>query len=285
MRIPGSGRINKAINMKRAEVVKKIFISNFSAPVVLNEKKINIPVELVSFSSKGTYYDQLLSILSFVKNVGTPLSWKIFSDGSYESEHTRGLKAFSFVEVIEDAKLPSPLDQRNASWQEKKFYYFASVDIKQTTILLDSDILFFEGFSENILKAVKRKNWYLPYFEPQFDAYFLDKSKDYYHQMNYTNSGFFVLNENIDWSKGKAYLAELKEKNIPLTHFSEQTAMEIVFKDNQMRFLDQNRFCLSMEDHFTLNSKIDHAELAIRHFVGPIRFRMWLVAKQFGFFS
>lgn len=70
-----------------------------------------------------------------------------------------------------------------------------------------------------------------------------------------------------------------RDNGIPLSHFREQTAMEIVFKDNGLKSLDPRLFSLSLEDHFSYRSDIEHDCLAVRHFMGPIRFRMWLTAS------
>jgi hypothetical protein len=164
-------------------------------------------------------------------------------------------------------------------WQVKKLLSFANISVNGCTILLDSDVLFFNKFEEYLPTLINKNNWYLSDLHPHFD-------EDYHYKphQNYTNSGFIVLNSSISWEQGVQYLLKRIECNLPIAHFTEQTAVEIVVKENQFRFLDPRLFLLELKDHFTYSSIYNHRQLAIRHFVGPIRFRMWLTAKKFSFF-
>jgi hypothetical protein len=280
--IPGAGRLNKMINVFRAGRLRKEFAGKNELANFFTGTKQNAAVKLVSFSGKATNGDLLLCIRSFIKYVGVPISWHIFSDGTHTSKEIELLEQFPFVifEKNETAKIDPA-----ATWMEKKFYFFSSFHVESTTIFLDSDILFFEGFSNSILSALKTHNWYLSDLACHFDPDFLLNYPADFHRMNYVNSGFFVLNSNVDWTMGRDYLDSLKRENKMMGHFSEQTAMEIVFKHKSFRFLDPRLFCMSMEDHFTYGTHLPYSQLAIRHFVGPIRFRMWLVAKSLNFFE
>ena len=282
MSIRGVGRINKAINIYRANRVRK----SFSKIEVFNLKIENIlEVQMVSFSGEVTINDQIVSILSFVKNVGYPKKWIVFSDGSHSKLSKRKLQGFNFIEIIDNFLNNGETQSlTNLTWMEKKYYYFSTLPINITTIFLDSDILFFPGFNKNIFNSIKTNNWYLSDLACHFDEGFLKANKDDYPWMNYTNSGFFILNKSVDWKPGNSYLNHMRNAGLPFGHFSEQTAMEIVFKHNNMCFLDPRLFSMSMEDHFTLETTVRHNILAIRHFVGPIRFRMWLIAAKNNFF-
>lgn len=281
-RLPGISRVNKKLNIYRSKKCREVFDSYLEKyTLLLNSKRISLV--LYSFSGLSTYQDQMLSLISFLNNVGIPKSWIIFSDGSYSEDHIRKLKKFPFVEVKKYNVFDN--NHEEISWMEKKFRAYSSVVINGTSIFLDSDILFHNGFNESIVQALGQNNWYLSDLSAHFDDYYFSNYSNDFNKMNFINSGFFVLNSNIDWDMGKQYLARLKKEEIPLGHFSEQTAMEIVFKSNNLRFLDPRIFLLTMDDHFTLNSNVDYSQIAIRHYVGPIRFRMWLVAKKYNFFD
>src|SRR5689334_3605586 len=45
-----------------------------------------VQLDVVSFSSSKDLYEQILSILSFLRYAGTPVSWTIYSDGSHSSD-------------------------------------------------------------------------------------------------------------------------------------------------------------------------------------------------------
>ena len=74
MRIRGQGRFNKSINIYRANLSRNYFNNRFNkttADAVAKHPLVKrlSSFQLVSFSCKGSYSDQLLSILSFIKNM------------------------------------------------------------------------------------------------------------------------------------------------------------------------------------------------------------------------
>lgn len=282
--IRGQGRINVFINIKRAHFYKKQFEKEL-VKYKFEISKANqnfVPLTLYSFSGNAQFSDQVLSILSFVKNVGIPNKWIIISDGSHDNNQSKYFQSFPFIEYkLWYEWIDERFDQKileTKFWQIKKLIAFANIPVDSSTILLDSDILFFNRFKDYI-NCITNKNWYLADLEPHFDD-------DYNHSpnQNYTNSGFIVLNHAIDWEQGIQYIIERLELGRFIGHFSEQTAIEIVVKKNELSFLDPRLFLLELKDHFTLNSTYNHDNLAVRHFVGPIRFRMWTVAKQYANF-
>lgn len=103
-KLPGQGGITKKIaseiaNRNREEFKKRIAdgLSNLLLKVNQNKK---IDMEVTSFSSSNDFPEQLLSILSFVKNVGIPIKWSIYSDGSHTDKQKKQIVTdFEFVTI------------------------------------------------------------------------------------------------------------------------------------------------------------------------------------------
>ncbi len=60
----------------------------------------DINYDVVSFSGAKAFADQLLSIYTFYRNVGKPVSWKIYSDGTYSQEQILALESIEGVKVL-----------------------------------------------------------------------------------------------------------------------------------------------------------------------------------------
>jgi len=216
--------------------------------------------------------DQILSIVSFVKAIGRPKKWILYSDGSHSDEHGSMLSEIQFLTIESDVE--------GSVWQEKKYNAFSRHELSETTVFLDSDILFFEPFAQ-FVPYLKRHGWVLP---ENKGAICLDD--DYttasYEYLTAINSGFFVLNERPNWIAGYEYLRRRIEEN-KLSHFSEQTAINIVFENaTGLRALDPRYFVLTLSDMFC-NRLHEPESIAMRHYVGPIRHKMYLsFAKNYG---
>ena len=193
------GRFQKAIAKKIAEVNKRKFNENLN---ILCAKKYDTIIDLhvVSMSGNLFFLDQLYSLLSFVSNVGEPLKWTIYSDGTYTKEQIEKLMSFNFVEVIyrESSKSILPDSIIKVHPFLKRLDYYANHELKGTTIFCDSDILFYSGF-KNYIKTLKSKNWYLADESAiYFDKEYLELNEN---NMFGVNAGFLIINTQIEWNK------------------------------------------------------------------------------------
>ena len=106
MKIKGQGKVIKYLSGKIAASNRKKFsvAINRNLDTIIskchNGKRINI--ELVSFSSSRDFEEQIISILSFLKFVGEPDKWTIYSDGSHTQVNSMILGKFPFVNLIND---------------------------------------------------------------------------------------------------------------------------------------------------------------------------------------
>src|SRR5690606_5936738 len=145
---------------------------------------------------------------SFLRYVGTPVSWTIYSDGTHTTEQIKLLKSgFEFVVVVEEdwgnpgsvkaiqkkSLLPYKdclMDFAKENIFGKKLFYYLNHEIKQPTLFLDADIMFYSQacFLDMVIQD-ETNGWYLP--DSQWgclDSRYIEKHSK---QMYQANAGFF----------------------------------------------------------------------------------------------
>lgn len=287
------GGITKLITTLTGKRNKKKFVEfiNNNLESVIKQMSANlIDISLVSFSSNKDFYDQILSILSFLRYVGVPANWIIYSDGSHTSEQINLLTTgFEFVKVelpdvsnkdivklnTKESLLPFIeylLDYAEKFPLGKKLYFYLNHSIEKPTLFLDSDILFYKNAPIiNILLREEVNGWYIPDYEWSC----LDSRYKAYNseQLYQVNTGFFILKKELEnIVKGLDFLKSL---NFQYEYFSEQTTFHILFRDNSFMPLDPRRFVLNSGDQFNFSYLFSREKMAIRHYTGPVRHKMW----------
>jgi hypothetical protein len=88
------------------------------------------------------------------------------------------------------------------------------------------------------------------------------------------NSGLLVLNTVFNWNKAWDYIYQRINAGLSISHWSEQTAIHIVATGSENFFaMDPRKFLAGGGDSFKISVSWKH--LALRHFVGPVRHKMW----------
>ena len=248
------------------------------------------PIDLVSFSSSRDFYDQILSILTFIRYVGYPKCWTIYSDGSHTPHQVDLLEnQFTFLKVektdwedsnalfdkCKNSLLPYKeylVDYGRKQPLGKKLFHYLNHEVSSPTLFIDSDILFYHrAYILQTILANTATGWYLP----DTDAECLDSryKKKRIEQLYSVNSGFFLLNNNL------TYFAEglefLKSLNKEYEYFTEQTVEHIVLNSNNLMPLDPRAFVLNIDDQFDFSYTQTREAMAIRHYTGPVRHKMW----------
>ena len=289
MHIPGRGRLNKGLStylgsVRKAGFEKFTLTNDFRE---LLQKKIRsrpqISLELVTFVDSKNFTDLLLSILSLIHSAGLPHRWTIYMDDAFSPEQQEIFNQFPFLigKPWNENVPENEQEKYTGKWQFRKYLCFTNHSFTVTTVFLDSDVLFYEQF-DKYKEYLYEGNWYLP--EP-VDAFSMDeeisKRKDYKPGMYIVNAGFMVLNKRPPWDIGLQYLGDclrIHSKN----YFIDQSALNMVYvNDPNAKILEPRIFHVSTVDHFDL-SFVKTSDLAIRHYVGPIRYKMWQAGwKQF----
>ena len=79
------GRIIKWSVSKFSSLNKSNFQKKFQ-PSLLNNSNKNVCVDVLSFTGKIQFWDQVYSMSSFYLNVGKPISWVVYNDGTLTNE-------------------------------------------------------------------------------------------------------------------------------------------------------------------------------------------------------
>lgn len=295
-KIPGQGGITKKIataigNLNREKFKKKLELDLSNLLEQVNQKA-PIAMEVVSFSSNNDYSEQLLSILSFLRYVGKPIAWTIYSDGSHTDKQKKqvssdfdfvSIKSIDWDEVISLEELCCDdlkpyhnyiLDYANNHAFGKRLFYYLNHPINYPTLFIDSDILFYEKanvFDILINEKPSANGWYMP----DIGWGCLDsRYKAIYSQQTYqVNAGLmFVLKKFDNYKKSLDFYKVLDYK---YEYFSEQTIINILLKENSFMPLTPKSFILDGGDQFNFRQLYKPSEMAVRHYTGPVRHKMW----------
>lgn len=249
-----------------------------------------IEMDIVSFSSSRDFYDQILSILSFLRYAGRPVRWTLYSDGSHNAQQLGLLKnSFDFIEVKSSdwgdmeslqrsCKAPLlPYFEQMADYAKKmplgkKLFYYLNHRIERPSLFLDSDILFYKKASvfQHILEE-EVNGWYLPDADwGCLDSRYKCRFKGQPYQ---ANSGCFLFkNEPSNLNEGLEFL---KSMDFRYEYFSEQSVFHIIFRSNGFMPLDPRIFILNSKDQFDFSYLYPKEHIAVRHYTGPVRHKMW----------
>ena len=294
-KLKGQGALTKWFTSNIASYHKKIFTEYITqnnnlyslCNSIKSSKEINI--EIVSFSSNSDFSEQVLSILTFLKYVGIPISWTIYSDNSHTNEQIALLKsALPFTKLITtdfnnsfpEENIKNTLkpyknhlfNYANTRPLGKKLFLYLNHFITIPTLFLDSDILFYHRASclHDVIKE-ESLGWFLPDAEwGNLDSRYLKTTFPHLYQVN---SGLFLASE--EFSNVNKGLDFLESMDGVYEYFSEQSILHIILVDNKFNPLDPRYFILNSNDQFDFSYSYNKSGIAARHYTGPVRHKMW----------
>jgi hypothetical protein len=278
VKIRGVGRLFILYLLLKSKINIILFRIHYKTILKSLPNRPKIPFHFVSFSGAKTFYDQLLSILSFYYNVGSPISWTIYSDGTYSPSQISIFYKFNFVKLVNwdsnlKIKYKGLLDFGKKFIWGNRLHAYLNHTVSPTTIFLDSDILFYKGFSI-YLSIINKSNWYIQDTGPHLDKYYFTKYKE--NDNHFINAGFLVINESPNWGLAVDYIVNRNDKDCSWEHFTEQAAINYMIKnDSTFHPLSEEKFILSCKDSFDIYHKFDIKKIALRHYVSPVRHKMW----------
>lgn len=283
MKIKGQGRISKYLTSKIASRKKEQFKQLLSSDnLTFKPSNINVNLNIISISGSYQFEDQILSIISFIVNVGLPNSWLVYSDGTHSTKQLELFtKLFSFIEVKMWSDITCNFPSEKHTFDSyikkhpigKKTFIVLNHRSEEPFIFADSDIVFYKPF-KTYLPLLTHTNY--SYYMVDNDWCCLDSN---YMQTNdkemfQLNSGLLLIQPSFKWGAAMDYLSYL-EKIDKFEFFSDQTAIHIAFKNNTALPFDPRSFKVEMYDHFKLKVAPTTKQLSARHYVGTIRHKMW----------
>lgn len=282
MKIKGYGRVAKFVTQNIAKYKKRKFSEAIEKKLLDThaERTVGLNFDLVSLCGNSHFIDLVLCLLSFLKNIGKPPKWYVFSDGTLNEVQQKNLKEmFDFVEIRMWDELKCINIENNHIWGKylsrfsiaKKTYTIMNIKSKSPFLFVDSDVVFYKEFADYI-ELLNRSDYH--YFMVDNGYTCLDKEymKVNIKEMFQLNSGLLYILPGIDWQPSLNYLKTIEETY----SFYDQTSIHINFLtiNNKIPF-DPRKFCVEMRDHFWFTVFDGRKKFAVRHFVGPIRHKMW----------
>jgi hypothetical protein len=295
-KILGQSGLTKKITTTIAKNNRSKFRKLIDNDLVLMIKDINcqkkIEMEVVSFSSNSDYDEQLLSILSFLRYVGKPISWTIYSDGSHTAKQKEQISTdtdFVVIKSIDWESITSLegiccddlkpyhiyiLHYASAHAFGKRLFYYLNHQINQPTLFIDSDVLFYKKANIFDILLNEKPNvcgWYMPDIGwGCFDSRYIAMHSKQTYQVN---AGLmFVLKKFDNYKKSLDFYKIL---DFEYEYFSEQTIINILLKENCFMPLTPKTFILDDSDQFDFSYLHNPKEMAVRHYTGPVRHKMW----------
>jgi hypothetical protein len=272
------GGATKKICMWLASAERKKFSKQlWSEKLRISCKNFHPDFDIISFSGIKDFEEQALSIYSFLFHAGTPRKWTVYSDGSYTSKEKEFLlKKFNFLEVkewnhnkeLENNELLS--SYLKVCPLSKKLRVVLGHEYERQTIYVDSDIVFYKNsfayFNSNLLQ---KGLWYLA--DTNWGTIPSTGLNNDEHMFE-LNSGVMILNREFSLDPTWEYLKNL---NFQYEYFSEQSSFNFSFKKQNATVLDPRQFIVDTEDQFDFSMSYESYTIALRHYVNPVRHKMW----------
>lgn len=263
------GRVNVFIANLISSVSKKIFPRLLITRInIMKSEKIDLTIN--TLCGKNGFNDLILTIFSFVNSFGVPKKWNVYSDGTLTVQQIGRLKEINFVDVL-NFKLVEE-DKKYAEYLEKfpSAIKLFILKYNNTTrqMFCDSDIVFFPKIKE-YLNQFKNNSFYIT----DVSSDYLDASIIEGNVYNPLNFGFIVLNDKVDFVRIHAILDSVLDSN-QLTYWTDQSICNVVFKEFAFA-LPYNEFLTGGSDAFLFRHNYHYKEMCLRHFVGPVRHKMW----------
>ena len=272
---------NFGYHLARAKgaTVRAIYASHLPAivrrPV---QARQSCPLEVFAYSGESALPEQIASIRSFIRHAGRPELFTIVSDGTYSERSLELLRQVDPVVVVSQiddwipADLPSPLSTYLRTHPTgKQLAVIMSLPVKRPALYIDSDVLFFRGANAVTQQAIRGDTpaLYLPDCQLAADARLFREPSE---RNRPVNTGVLFLFRPLDWSLSLKRFLELEGSP---TFFTNQTMAHLTMHANGAGPLDTRAFVLQLDDQFIYEDRHNGEDLALRHYVNPVRHKFW----------
>src|SRR5436190_12636598 len=240
--------------------------------------RAEVPCDVVTYSGERSLPEQVASIRSFLKHVGRPRRFMIVSDGTLSGRSSNILKSLdSVISISASAQwLPKGLPTKIYPYLTthptgKQLALIMSLPVDGPTLYVDSDILFFPGASDliRILESRGAPAFYLADCRLSADERLL---RDDAEKARPVNTGALLLFEKLNWTPAVRRFLELR--GLP-DFFTNQTMTHLTMHANGALPLDHRKYVLQLDDQFVYPDRYADCDLALRHYVNPVRHKFW----------
>jgi hypothetical protein len=237
-----------------------------------------LPFEIFSYSGENMVPEQVASIRSLFRFAGRPKQFTIVSDGTHSEGSTELLRGLDPCVRIAPASAWQPPEIPSAARPYlathptgKQLALIMSLPQNGPALYIDSDVLFFPGARalSSLAGPADAPALYLADCRLSADErlYRSDEEKK-----NPVNTGVLFLTRKIDWSRSIARLLDLE--GAP-NFFTNQTMTHLAMLSAGAVPLDPTKFVLQLDDQFEFSDRYADPDIALRHYVNPVRHKFW----------
>ncbi len=241
-------------------------------------KGVEVPCNVFAYSGENTLPEQVASIRSFLKHVGRPKRFTVVSDGTLSVRSSDILKSLDPAIAVSGSAqwLPGDLPTRIYPYLTthptgKQLALIMSLPVDGPTLYVDSDVLFFPG-ANDLIQLAENKTvpaFYLADCRLSADERLFRSAVEKTHPVN---TGVLLLFEKLDWTLGVRRLLELP--GLP-NFFTNQTMTHLTMHASGASPLDGKKYVLQLDDQFVYPDLHAGRDLALRHYVNPVRHKFW----------
>lgn len=234
---------------------------------------------VVAFSSEADLPEQVASLRSFLRHVGAPKRYIVVSDGTHQPRSARILKQQSpAVEIVDwrafSPHVPAAVERyAMAGPMGKKLAVMMGASSKGSVFYVDADVLFFPNAAE-----------LRPFLEQASGPWFMRDCLDWHQWLGDAhsdfvspdaepvNGGVLVVTADLEWDFADALLTGPGQGH---PWYAEQTAVHIAMHRAGARSFPTDRYVVTVSDQWRWRDDFVDSGLALRHYVGPVRHKMW----------
>jgi len=238
----------------------------------------SLDLDVFSYSGEAMLPEQVASIRSFLKYAGRPVEFHVVSDGTHSERAISLLTGIDSCVRFHSAPL-DPLESYPALFQKylrehptgRQLSLIMSLPRSRPALYVDSDVLFFDGARciGEIAKAAAAPAFYLQDCQFSGDDRLLEDPGEKAHPLN---TGFLMLHRPLDWTIAAQRFDRLQQ---PPTFFTNQTLTHLTMHAHHAVAFDPRQFVLQLDDQFVFADQYAGSQIALRHYVNPVRHKFW----------
>lgn len=243
-----------------------------------------VPVDVLAFSGERSLPEQVASIRSFLRYVGRPKQLTVVSDGTLSHHDIEILESIDpMISVSPYSQwLPRDLPPKIYSYltadpMGKQLALLMSLPVERPTLYLDSDVLFFSGAKDfiSLEETGGAPALYLADCQLSADERLFRSDGE---RSQPVNAGVLLFLKKLDWSFAVSRF--LESEGSP-NFFTGQSMTHLTMHANKALPLDARKCVLRLDDQFVYSDHYARADLALRHYVNPVRHKFWTtMARQ-----
>lgn len=237
-----------------------------------------------AYSGENSLPEQVASVRSFLKYVGRPNRFTIVSDGTLSDRSCHILKSIDpvisvshFAQWVQNDLPAKVYPYLTTHPTGKQLALIMSLPVDAPTLYIDSDVLFFPAAKDLIQLAENggAPAFYLADCRLSADERLLRGGEAGSAQP--VNTGVLFLFEKLDWRLALRRFLELP--GLP-NFFTNQTMTHLTMHANGASPLDKRKYVLQLDDQFVYPDRYASRDLALRHYVNPVRHKFWTAIRR-----